>query len=782
MLTLTRKAPPSHILGKFFRLFIYGMAALCAWVVMMLFRKWPYGWATWIPVICFGGAALFFTCVPRLAVGIRRYIKRQKIEPSIRLRVLALVSQLVGVVSLAYGTGLWGMAALSVIVLTLGHLYSCRHCAKPKRWVRIVVFVLFHLTFGWAYLGIVNAWPHPQAQLAMLAMAVVSWELFKRLNLYSAMGMGLINLYAACTLSRDLVFGGFLLAYFGVLLVFLWRADSEDGKRSNPIVVKYSAISTGASRVAPHVSRLTFYALRFTLVLILAGVFIFLFYPRFAGVPIAPLLTIRAPMRGQPPSEIINPAVPVVQIEGWSDESSDYYYGFDSQLDLGYRGGLNDTLMMYVRSPVWSYWRSHAFDRYDGRHWAQSSRDLTPIESASSYYFRFIYPFPPGDYFVQTYYIVQPMPNLVYTGGKPTDMIFPADRVSMDFTGGIRAPQALQPDMAYSVWSIRQNFDPEALRAAGTDYPTDVVDTYLQLPDTVSERTRELARGLTRDAPTAYDKAVALRDYLREMYPYNPFPPPQARDADAVDQFLFVDKEGVCEHYASAMVVMLRSLGVPSRLAAGYGSGTHNPITGFYEVRAKDAHAWVEVYFPEHGWVPFDPTPGWTRDPYSGPMRRWLFSGAAERIGMGGLDSSVSQIGAAGAALLGALSGPLSVIGAVVGAVGAVVVLGWGGWALWRWWRAGHPPRPRGLRTHLNRRRIFAAYRRAQRRLRSHRALPQTVQEHAAAHPELAELAAAVDVAAYRPEPPDEGLVEAVRERLRGLRRRRRDEGRDGAP
>jgi transglutaminase-like putative cysteine protease len=779
MLTLAKKAPSRDIFGKVLKLLAYGMTALCAWAVFMLFKEWPYGWATWIPVACFGSAGVFFACVPKFATWIRRYVKRQKIEPSICLRALAFVSQLVGVLSLGYGTGLWGIAAFSAIVLTLGHFYSYRHRAKPNRWVRVVIFVLFHLTFGWAYLGVVNAWPYPQAQLAMLAMAVVSWELFKRLNLYSAMGMGLINLYAACTLSRDLVFGGFLLAYFGVLLVFLWRADSEDGKRSNPIVVKSRFALENVSRVTPSKlwlpgSRFTFYALRFTLVLVLAGVIIFLFYPRFAGVAIAPLLTIRAPMQGRPPSEIVNPAVPVVQIEGWSNESSEYYYGFDSQLDLGYRGGLNDTLMMYVRSPVWSYWRSHAFDHYDGRHWAQSSKDLTPIEPTDTYYFRFIYPFPQGDYFVQTFYIAQPMPNLVYVGGKPTDMIFPANSVSMDSTGGIRAPRALQPDMAYSVWSIRQDFDPEVLRVAGSEYPADVVDTYLQLPETLTERTRALARELTRDAPTPYDKAVALRDHLRETYPYNQFPPPQARDTDAVDQFLFVDREGVCEHYASAMIVMLRSLGVPARLAAGYGSGTHNPITGFYEVRANDAHAWVEVYFPEHGWVPFDPTPGWMRDPYSGPLRRWLFSGATERVGMSGFASSASQIGAAGAALLVALSGPLSAIGAVVGVLGAVVALGWGGWTLWRWWCAGHPPRPHGLHAHLNRRRIFAAYRRAQRRLRSRRALPQTVQEHAVVHPELAELAAAVDVAAYRPEPPDEGLVEAVREWLRGLRRRGR--------
>jgi hypothetical protein len=338
-------------------------------------------------------------------------------------------------------------------------------------------------------------------------------------------------------------------------------------------------------------------------------------------------------------------------------------------------------------------------------------------------------------------------------------------------TDGVRISQPLHPGLVYSVYSYRQTFDPAELRATGADYPPEVADVYLQLPDTVTDRTRDLARELTRDAPTAYDKVVALRDYLRETYPYNQFPPAQARNTDAVDQFLFADKQGVCEHYASAMVVMLRSLDVPARLATGFGSGDYNYITGYYEVRANDAHAWVEVYFPDHGWVPFDPTPGWAGDPQTGPVQRWIFSRLTGRAGLGGVDLPLSEVGAVGAALFGAIAGPLSVIGAVAGAFGVVVALGWGGRMLWRWWRAGHPPRPRGLRAHPNRRRIFAAYRRAQRRLRSRRALTQTVQEHAVTHPELAELASAVDVAAYRPEPPDEGLVEAVREWLRGLRR-----------
>jgi transglutaminase-like putative cysteine protease len=769
MLTLAKKAPVENtFFDKVLKLLAYFLVVSC--VLLLIWGNWRYGFAL-VPSVFLVASATFFAYVPKLAVGIRRYMKRQRPEPSLRLRTIAFAGQVTGAAALGYGTQLWGVAALSVVALAFGHVYSYRYRNKPNRWVRVTIFVLIHISLAWAGLGIYWGLPYPQAQLAMLAMAVVGWELFKRLNLYSGLGMGLLNLYAAATLSRDLVFGWFLLIYFGLLLAFLWIAASEDGVRDNPVILRQELVAKSAPRGFSGLSRVTLYVLRFALLFIVAGVLVFLFSPRFASLPIVPPLTIHMPMRGQPSSEIVNPAVPVVQIDGWSNESSDYYYGFDSKLDLAYRGGLNDTLMMHVRSPAWSYWRSHAFDHYDGRTWSQSNAELTLVDPFYQYYFVFEYPFPEGEYFAQSFFIENATPNLVFAAWKPTDMYFPADQVSLDATGGIRISQPLHSGVAYTVYSYRQAFEPDELRAAGTDYPAEVADVYLQLPDTVTEHTRELARELAGDALTPYDQVVGLRDYLKETYLYNRFPPPQARNTDAVDQFLFVDREGVCEHYASAMIVMLRSLGVPARLAAGYGSGDYNTVTGFYEVRANDAHAWVEVYFPDYGWVPFDPTPGWESDPQTGPMRRWIFSALIDRTGLGGLDLPIAEISAAGTAVLGVLSGPLSVIGAIVGVLGAVVALGWGGRTLWQWWHANHPSRPRGLRAHPNRRCIFATYRRAQRRLHSRRALPQTVQEHADAHPEMAEIAAAVDVAAYRPEPPDAGMVKAVQEWLRGLRK-----------
>lgn len=245
---------------------------------------------------------------------------------------------------------------------------------------------------------------------------------------------------------------------------------------------------------------------------------------------------------------------------------------------------------------------------------------------------------------------------------------------------------------------------------------------------------------------------IAIRDYLLTTYPYDYFPPPQAPNTDAVDQFLFVDQRGICEHFVSAMVVMLRSLNIPARLVAGYGSGDYNPFTNYYEVRANDAHAWVEVYFPGRGWVPFDPTPGWTGDPQTGPVSRWVFSGA-----LGVLDISL-PLGEIAGAVTGMAGSILSVV-----AVAALLVLA--GWLLWRsrHWLALRLARRARLHSDPTRRQIFAAYRRAQRQLKSYRGDGQTVREHAAAAPDLRELAELVEIAAYRPQPPDAAMVERAR-------------------
>jgi hypothetical protein len=123
----------------------------------------------------------------------------------------------------------------------------------------------------------------------------------------------------------------------------------------------------------------------------------------------------------------------------------------------------------------------------------------------------------------------------------------------------------------------------------------------------VPERVLVLARDLTATARTPYDRAKALESYLRQ-FPYSLDLPEPPRGQDMVDYFLFDLQRGYCDYYATAMVVMARSAGLPARLAVGYANGSYDPIQHQYIVTEADAHSWVEIYFPGVGWVEFEPT------------------------------------------------------------------------------------------------------------------------------------------------------------------------------
>jgi transglutaminase-like putative cysteine protease len=163
----------------------------------------------------------------------------------------------------------------------------------------------------------------------------------------------------------------------------------------------------------------------------------------------------------------------------------------------------------------------------------------------------------------------------------------------------------------YFVTGLRSLAEPEALRGAGDDYPEYVRDRYLQLPVTITDRTRQLATDLATsvNASNPFDVAMALQEYLRATYPYVLNPPTPPDDSDFVDDFLFETRQGRCEHYATAMVVMLRSLGVPARLVSGYQRGELDASGTSYVYREDQAHTWVEAFFPGYGWIPFEPTP-----------------------------------------------------------------------------------------------------------------------------------------------------------------------------
>lgn len=172
-------------------------------------------------------------------------------------------------------------------------------------------------------------------------------------------------------------------------------------------------------------------------------------------------------------------------------------------------------------------------------------------------------------------------------------------------------PHLLIPRQSYEATWAQPTATPSELRQADAEasaYLPWLLQRYLQLPPTLPERVAALAQELTQGAATSYDKARAIENYLLTLtYRRDISPPPP--NADGVDYFLFVQPEGYCEQFASAMVVMLRTVGVPARFAIGYASGDWDKKLEAYIVRERHYHAWVQVYFPDYGWVDFDPTP-----------------------------------------------------------------------------------------------------------------------------------------------------------------------------
>jgi transglutaminase-like putative cysteine protease len=172
----------------------------------------------------------------------------------------------------------------------------------------------------------------------------------------------------------------------------------------------------------------------------------------------------------------------------------------------------------------------------------------------------------------------------------------------------VRLGHPLSRGFHYDAWSL---LDPPP-ETASPLYPPPVLplqqrQRYLQLP-ALDPRIPALARDFAGDAPSDMARARAIERHLRRDYTYT-LDLPDRKTSDPLADFLFTRKRGYCEYFASALAVMLRSQGIPARLATGFQSGVFNPVSGLWLVRASDAHSWVEAWIPGHGWCIFDPTP-----------------------------------------------------------------------------------------------------------------------------------------------------------------------------
>ena len=296
---------------------------------------------------------------------------------------------------------------------------------------------------------------------------------------------------------------------------------------------------------------------------------------------------------------------------------------YQDTLVLGGPRTVGDTAVMDVIVPrelPYVYWQAIVYDTYKDGAWSLRNDPYTehfPDEGAINL------PFSQSREVV-TQTVISYLPNSSFIYGAPEiiDVDRPINVYAGRDDGGnqlvsqVRSKFVLQLGDRYEVTSRLSLADASSLRSASTEYPEWLLDTYLQLPETITPETLDLADELMASYDNSFDKAVAVRDYLRENIVYNDQIEAAPVGIDPVHYTLFVSQEGYCNYYASSMAVMLRSQGVPTRVVSGYAQGSYDDESSSYRVQASNAHTWVEVYFPEYGWIQFEPTasiPAWDR-------------------------------------------------------------------------------------------------------------------------------------------------------------------------
>ncbi len=272
----------------------------------------------------------------------------------------------------------------------------------------------------------------------------------------------------------------------------------------------------------------------------------------------------------------------------------------DDQVEVLGSISLSPEVRFTIESSRPGYWHAASYDRYTGNSWIRTGQ--------SSRYISRLNPPPGPSQTVQQRVQIETQLESMPTAWKP---------VSIEAISGtdphVTALEGLHPAGTFSVGDSYQVVSEvpargtDALQNAGDEYPDEVRERYLEVPETLPDRVREHTEAITRDAETALEMAASIEQWLtaNKQYSLRVNRP----TGDIVDGFIFGMEEGYCVYFASAMTVMLRTQGVPARFTVGYSTG-QEVDDGRWVVRGLDSHAWVEVYFPEIGWIPFDPTPG----------------------------------------------------------------------------------------------------------------------------------------------------------------------------
>jgi len=430
------------------------------------------------------------------------------------------------------------------------------------------------------------------AHFAALTQALQLIDTRPRRTEFLLVALALFQVVLASNLTDSVFFPplliGFVFAAVWTLIVHTLRSEAlEAGDRA-----------AAAQALTPGVLKMTLFATSMSVMLALV---LFIALPR-----------LRSSVVTRAGSE------PVIAMSGFSDTVS-----------LGTLGSIRQdpTVVMRVETEgddgdggTQEYWRGLAFDHFDGESWSitPATRELVPGSAEGGVHRGAS----PDDVDVVQTIVREPVEAGVIFGiGEPRSLQGTIRRLESDVNGGLYAAGPSRERIRYTVGTKRRDARDDALANDSAAPPRRNGGRYTQLPE-LSPRVRTLAEEIVRGIDGDAKRVRAIETWLLRNGRYSDTPPDfdRAGGESALEHFLFDDMAAHCEYYASALVVLARSLDLPARLVNGFAGGRRNRIGGFVEVRRSDAHAWAEVHFRRAGWVRYDATPPDLRAPAEAPL------------------------------------------------------------------------------------------------------------------------------------------------------------------
>ncbi len=494
----------------------------------------------------------------------------------------------------AGGVGVISTALFSAVLIASWFLENSRRQIS-ERLGTVFIFVVVPLFYvGWHYkiVGFTTADSAVVGMLARLILILTAIKLLQRkadrdwLFLYL---MAFFEVLLAAGLSISPLYLGtlvlYLLATICAIIAFEIRKTSRATNiRTNQDKKEKSRLSFAKVPV----SRLPLTAFALLVLIIAVGTPLFFALPRVGGAGL-----------GGNPSGLSN-------VTGFSDTVNLGEIGQLLQSDQTVmRARLEKSNGKYLQS---MRWRGIALDTFDNKKWSKSRAGyVEPYIKSGRDFFLIDYASDKDDLIIQTVYLEPMNPPTLFAVPRPVAVEGGFEILKKDSEGALSFQRDGFDRLSYKIYSDTNVPSADELKTDDRYYSFDD-QRYLQLPAQMDERIGDLTAQITAQSSNRYDKARAVENYLQTRFDYSL--EMRATGEQPLGDFLFNVRAGHCEYFASAMAIMLRTQGIATRIVNGFQQGEYNETAEVFVIKQKDAHSWVEVYFPgENVWIPFDPTP-----------------------------------------------------------------------------------------------------------------------------------------------------------------------------